>query len=75
MCEMVEYASMRLRLVCAMAATLPMMSEATASTASMGCQSPASGSRPSTSRRMAMAKAASLGALPMISVTEVGAPW
>jgi hypothetical protein len=30
---------------------------------------------PSTSRRMQMAKAASSGALPIISVTAVGAPW
>ena len=46
---MVEY-SMRLRLVWAMAAGMFHQREATASTASICCQSIANGSRPSTSR-------------------------
>jgi hypothetical protein len=66
---------MRLRLVCAMAARLPTSNEPMASRPSICCQSIASGSRPSTSRRMQMANAASLGAPPIISVTAVGAPW
>ncbi len=75
MCEMVEYASIRFRLVCTMAVRLPIASEATASTTSITCQSTASGSRPSTSRRSAMAKAASFGAPAISSVTAVGEPW
>ena len=66
---------MRLRLVCAMAARLPTSNEPIASTASICCQSMAKGSKPSTSNRIVMAKAASLGALPIIKVTAVGAPW
>ena len=73
--EMVENASMRLRLVWAMAARLPSNSEPTESTMSICCQSMASDSMPSTSRRIMMAKAASLGAPAIISVTPVGAPW
>ena len=72
---MVEKASMRFRLVWAMAARLPISSEATDSTASICCQSTAKGARPSTSRRITMANAASLGAPPIIRVTAVGAPW
>ena len=72
---MVEKASMRFKLLCAMAARLPRASEPTASTISICCQSGAIGSRPSTKRRMQMAKAASLGAPPIIKVTAVGAPW
>ncbi len=66
---------MRLRLVWAMAARLPTASEATASTTSICCQSMARGIMPSTSRRIAMPKAASSGAAPIIRVTAVGAPW
>ena len=66
---------MRFRLVCAMAARLPTSSEPTASTISICCQSTASPDMPSTSSRMVMAKAASLGAPPISSVTAVGAPW
>ena len=73
-CAMVENASMRLRLVCAIAARLPMTSEATASTVSICCQSMASGSNPSTSKRITIPKAASLGAPPIIKVMAVGAP-
>ncbi|MNV79538.1 hypothetical protein D3C71_1730950 [compost metagenome] len=74
-CEMVEYASMRLRLVWPMAARLPTSSEPIDSTASICCQSIANGSKPSTSSRIVMANAASFGAPPIISVMAVGAPW
>ena len=73
-CEMVEKANMRLRLVWAMAAKLPTSKEATAKMASICCQSMAKGSKPSTNKRMVMAKAANLGAPAIIKVTEVGAP-
>ena len=72
---MVEKASMRLRLVWAIAARLPISNEAMASRASICCQSMARGNKPSTSKRMTKAKAASLGAPPISSVAEVGAPW
>ena len=39
MCAMVEYASMRLRLVCAIAVMLPIASDSTASSTSICCQS------------------------------------
>ena len=74
-CDMVEKASMRLMLVCATAARLPTSNEAIASSISICCQSSASGSIPSTSKRIRIAKAASLGAPPISSVTAVGAPW
>ena len=64
-----------------MAARLPISSEPIASTISICCQSMASGSRPSTSRRMVMAKAASSGALPIMqrdrrrrALVDVGNP-
>lgn len=74
MCEMVEYASMRFTLVCAMATTLPSAIDRMASSMSIFCHSTASVGRPLTSRRIAMAKPASLGAEPMSSVMAVGAP-
>ena len=74
-CAMVENANMRLRLVWAMAAKLPISKDDTAKTPSICCQSKASGCRPSTKMRKTMAKAASLGAPPIIKVTAVGAPW
>ena len=74
-CEMVENASMRLRLVCAMAAKLPTTNDPIASSISICCQSSANGNMPSTSKRMKMPNAASLGAPPINSVTAVGAPW
>ena len=66
---------MRLRLVCAMAAKLPTSNEAMANSASICCQSMAMGNRPSTNKRMVMAKAANLGAPAIMSVAAVGAPW
>ena len=60
--EIVENASMRLTFVCAIAARFPMSREPTDNTISICCQSIASGNIPSTSRRIAIAKAANLGA-------------
>ncbi|MNK91613.1 hypothetical protein D3C87_1117200 [compost metagenome] len=74
MCEMVEYASIRFRLVCTMAVRLPIASDSTDSTTSIICQSLASGSRPSTSTRMNSAKAATFGPAAISSVTAVGEP-
>ncbi len=65
---------MRFRFAWAMAMTLPTAMESTARMISMSTQSACIPSSPSTSRRMSMPKAAILGALPMKSVTEVGAP-
>ena len=73
--EIVEKANIRLRLVCATAARLPINKEPIASKTNICCQSSASGNKPSTSKRMHIAKAASCGAPPIISVTAVGAPW
>ena len=66
---------MRLRLVWAIADKLPINNDKTASTSSICCQSMAMGNMPSTSKRIIKAKAASLGAPAIISVTAVGAPW
>ena len=73
-CEIVEYASMRLRFVCAIATTLPMSSDSTASAISMSCQLATIASRPSASTRIASTNEAIFGAEPMNSVTGVGAP-
>ena len=72
---MVEYASIRLRLLWAIAARLPSSIEPTESSTSICCQSTARPSMPSTRRRMVIANAASLGAPPTSSVAAVGAPW
>ena len=65
---------MRLMLVWAMAAKLPTAIDSTERISNMFCQSFETTSRPLTSTRMTMTKAASFGALAMISVTAVGAP-
>ena len=65
---------MRLILVWAMAAKLPMAIDSTARIINIICQSAEATSRPLTNTRMTTAKAASFGALAMSSVTEVGAP-
>ena len=75
MCEMVEYASIRSRLVCAIATTLPSAMEATASTASICDQSAVIPCRPLASSRIMKAKVAIFGAAPTISVAGVAAPW
>jgi hypothetical protein len=72
---MVEKANMRLRLVCATAAKLPISKEEMDKTINICCQSTAKGNKPSTNKRMVMANAANFGAPPIIKVTAVGAPW
>ena len=74
MCEMVEYASMRLKFVCAMATTLPSAMESTARTTSMSCQSVTMPESPSPRMRRMKPKAASFGAEPMNIVIGVAAP-
>ena len=49
--------------------------DSTAISTSICCQSGASAGNPFTRSRIAIAKAASFGPDPMISVTGVGAPW
>ena len=71
---MVEYASMRLMFVCAIATTLPTIIDSAASTISMSCQAPDTPPSPSASRRMASANEAIFGAEPTKSVTGVGDP-
>ncbi len=75
MCEMVEYASMRFRLVCAMATRLPSAIEATARITSIACQSGAMPCSPLARSRITKANAAILGAPPMMIVVGVAAPW
>src|SRR5690348_4152973 len=65
---------MRLRLLCAIAAMLPIASDSTAMAGSMIRQSGAIVPMPSCNRRKAIAKAASLGAELMNATTGVGAP-
>ncbi len=74
-CEIVEYASMRLMLVCAIATTLPTMIDSTATIVIMSCQPVAcTAPRPSASSRNASANEPSFGAAARNSVTGVGAP-
>src|SRR6266851_6570189 len=73
-CEIVEYASMRLMLLCAMATMLPMAIDSTESTTSIWLQSPCEPAKASGSNRMASANAASFEAVPMNTVTLVGEP-
>ena len=65
---------MRLRLVCAIATTVPITIESTASTTSIWLQSGCDAPSASGSSRMASAKAASFDAVPMNTVTQVGEP-
>ena len=74
MCEIVEYASMRLMLVCMMAARLPTTSEATASRFSISTQSALMPPRPVTRIRKANTAAAIFGAVPTSVATAVLAP-
>ena len=69
-----EYASIRLMLVCAIATTLPKTIDSSARIISIPCQSNQSPPSATPSRRSMNAKAASLGAVPISSVTAVGAP-
>ena len=74
MCEMVEYASMRFRLVCEMATILPSAMDNIARITSMPCQSPTAPASASARMRMIKPKAASFGAEPINNVMAVGAP-
>ena len=71
---MAEYASMRLRLLCAMATTLPNTIDNTASGASMSCHVAPTLPMPCASRRNASANEAIFGKVDRNSVTPVGAP-
>ncbi len=74
-CEIVEYASMRLMFVWAMATRLPIPNDNTQSTISMSRQPPScSGPKPSLSTRQISANEPSFVTEPMNSVTGVGAP-
>ena len=61
---MVEYASMRFKLVCAMAAMLPIAIDSIAISTSIGCQSETRPPKPSTKSRITNANAAIFGAEP-----------
>ena len=61
MLEIVEYASIRLMLVCAIATTLPRAIDNTAATASISCQISIQSPSPEKSSRNRIAKAASFG--------------
>src|SRR6185503_4293293 len=75
-CEIVEYASMRFKFVCAIATRLPIPNDSTHSTISMSRQPPSCRPpRPSTSTRHTSANDAIFGTEPMNNVTGVGAPW
>ena len=74
-CAIVEYASIRLRLVCAIATKLPSAIDSTDSTRSICCQSLAIAGSASARIRNAIAKVAIFGAAAMSSVATVGVPW
>src|SRR5688572_8438181 len=71
---MLEYASMRLRLVCATPTTVPTIMVAAAIHHSTGAQSAIIGSRPLRNTRTNAAIAAALTPVDMKPVTTVGAP-
>ena len=71
---MLEYASMRLRLVCATPTTVPTIIVAAATHHSTGAQSAIIGSRPFRNTRTNAAIAAALTPVDMKPVTTVGAP-
>ena len=73
-CEIVEYASMRLRLVCAIATMLPISSDSTASAISMSCQLRDHRIEAFCEHAERQPNEAIFGAEPMNSVTGVGAP-
>src|SRR4030042_704150 len=72
---MLEYASIRLMSVCAIANTLPTTIETAARTHSTGVQSQPSGWNATLNTRMNAANAATLRPADMKAVTAVGAPW
>ena len=71
---MLEYASMRLMSVWAIASTLPATIESAASAHTIGCQSQPSGWNATLNTRMNAAKAATFVPADMNAVTAVGAP-
>src|SRR3954468_13776349 len=71
---MLEYASMRLRLLCATPTTVPRIIVRAASAATMGAQSPLNGSKDERKTRANAAKAAALTPVDMKPVTMAGAP-
>src|SRR2546421_8808656 len=70
-----EYASMRLMSVCAMASTEPTTIVTAAMTQMNGVQSQASGLNAVSNTRISAANAATFVAADMNAVTAVGAPW
>src|SRR5918994_5192827 len=73
-CAMLEYASMRFRLVCATPTTVPTIIVAAAIHHSTGAHSAIIGSRPLRNTRTNAATAAALTPVDMKPVTTVGAP-
>ena len=73
-CPMLEYASSRLMLVCAMASRLPTTIVTAARATMMSRHSDAAGMNPSANSRMNSAKAAALEPTARYAVTGVGAP-
>jgi hypothetical protein len=72
---MAEYASMRSRLVCAMAMRLPATTDRVASTASIWVQLALCMPSPSARNRNAMANEAILGTVATSVAELAGAPW
>ena len=72
---MLEYASMRFTLVCAIARMLPTTIETAARPHTTGAQSHASAWNATSSTRISAANAATFVAADMNAVTGVGAPW
>src|SRR5690348_1487372 len=71
---MLEYASMRLRLLCATPTTVPRIIVNAARTATIGAQSPLNGSNDDRKTRANAANAAALTPVDMKPVTIAGAP-
>src|SRR5262245_21613576 len=71
---MLEYASMRLRLVCATPTTVPRIIVATATVAITGAHSPLNGSNADRNTRANAANAAAFTPVDMKPVTMAGAP-
>src|SRR5205823_14657523 len=72
---MLEYASIRLKSVCAMAMTAPTTMVSADRTQRNGVQSEIRGWRPTSNTRIRAANAATLVAADMYAVTGKGAPW
>ena len=72
---MLEYASIRLMSDCAIASTLPRITDAAARTQITGVQSHVSGWNATSRTRISARNAATFVAADMNAVTGVGAPW